>query len=144
MFPGELVVDDGAGAITLPGQHLIRGDLEVGEDLQDFIGVGAELGEHILRLLVLVDASKPVVGGNGHYAANGPDLLPVEQRHGLGERDAVTSDQALGGLGAERVNVEGAPDGHHQSQQQEREGDAQYGQDAAPLVAKRAFSHEAS
>ena len=49
------------------------------------------------------------------------------------------ADSALYG-----VKVEGAPDGHHQSQQEQRERDAQHGEDTAPLVAKRALGHEAS
>jgi hypothetical protein len=61
----------------------------------------------------------------------------------LGQRNAVTGNEALGGLGAALVDIESAPDGHHQSQQQQRESDAQDGQNAAPLVAKRAFGDEA-
>ena len=68
---------------------------------------------------------KPTVRGNGSHAGDSPDPLPVRQRQQLRERDAVAGYQALRGLGAERVDVKSPPDCHHQSQQQERERDAQ-------------------
>ncbi len=45
---GERDVDDGAGAIMLPGFQLILRDDFVGGDLQIFVWIGGELGEEVL------------------------------------------------------------------------------------------------
>jgi len=42
------------------------------------------------------------------------------------------------------VNVEAAPDRHHEREQHEREHDAQHGQQAPALIAKGALGYEAS
>jgi hypothetical protein len=55
----------------------------------------------------------------------------------------MASNQPLRRLSIAFVNVEAMPDSHHDSQQQERERNAQHGKDAPPLVAKSAFGHEA-
>src|SRR5581483_8743199 len=56
----------------------------------------------------------------------------------------MAHDQPLRRFGAALIKVKRAPDRHHQGQQQEGETNAEYGEKAAPLVAKCALSDKAS
>src|SRR5882724_5071150 len=49
--------------------------------------------------------------------------------------------EPLGGIRGALIDVEGAPDSHHQREQQQRESDAEHSQYAAPLVAE-CVSHD--
>src|SRR5258708_35001370 len=56
----------------------------------------------------------------------------------------MAGNQTVGRRRVALVEVEAVPDGDHDSQQQERERNAQHGQDAAPLVAKGTLANKTS
>src|SRR5437762_2737031 len=53
----------------------------------------------------------------------------------------MPSHEPFGGIRRTLIDVEGAPYGHHQREQKQREADAQHSQNAAPLVAE-GISHD--
>src|SRR6267142_4896355 len=69
---GQFAVDHRARLIFLPGRQLIIRNLEVRRDLEDFVGIGSELGEKILRLLVFVQTAKPLRGRDRDHSGDGP------------------------------------------------------------------------
>src|SRR5215831_11980801 len=76
-LPGEFGVDDGAGAVMLPGFDLLRGYLKFGIDLEQFLGIGTELGEEVFRLVVLVLPAEPLLVDHLGDTGDGPDFLPI-------------------------------------------------------------------
>ena len=133
---GERDVDDGASAIVLPGFQLILRDDFVGGDLQIFVWIGGELGEEVLRTVIDVAAAEPRDRGNGVDPGNGTNLFAIESRKKECQRYAITNDQTTRSFGGHLVDVKRAPDADHHGQQQQREADADHGQQAAAFIPK--------
>ena len=70
--------------IALPGGELVVGNLEVGSDFENLCRIGSKLREEVFGLVVDVDPSKPVGGGDRDDAGNGADFLAVIHGHTLG------------------------------------------------------------
>ena len=142
VFLGHVFVDDGARAVALPSCSLLRRNLIVGVDLKEFRGVGAELGEEVFRLVVLILAAKPSDGHHMGHARNGSNPLTVKLRQKVRQRNPVTGHQPLRRILTALIEVKTPPNRHHQRQQEQGERNASYGQQAAALVAKCVFGDE--
>ncbi len=143
-FLASWSVDYYSRTVALPGQQLIRGHFEVGEDLEDFVRISPKLGEESFPACHLCISRQTSCWERPPQRPEWRGSSPGKTRAGLRQRYAMANDQALRGLNAVGIDVESAPDGHHQSQQQQRESNAHHGQEAPPLVTKRALGHEAS
>ena len=133
---GERDIDDGAGAIMLPGFQLILRDDFVGSYLQIFVWIGGELGEEVLRPVIDVAAAEPRDRSDRIHSRNGSNFFAIESGKKECQRDAITNDQATRSFGSDLVDVERAPDADHHGQQQQREADADHGQQAAAFIPK--------
>src|SRR5208283_4209484 len=76
-FLGELIVNHATGAVALPGLELVGGNPDVGEYLEDFVRIGAELREKMFGLVVNVQSAEPVVRSDGDHSGDGANLLAV-------------------------------------------------------------------
>ena len=144
VFLGQFHVHHGAGTVPLPAFHLLRRHRLVRVDLQILARICGELGEEILRLVVLVAAAEPGHRDHTHNSGQRADFVAIETWQEDSQRNPVTGDEPFGGLGSPLVDIKAAPDGHHEGEQQQRKADAEDRQQAPAFVAKSVLRHEAS
>src|SRR5882672_5886341 len=95
----------------LPGIELVSRYLELRIYFHDLLWIGAELGEEVLRLVVHVLPTKPLLVHHFLYPGNGLDFLPVIAGQIEDQRHLVANDQALRRLFVRLAVIKAAPDG---------------------------------
>src|SRR5215831_2330695 len=105
LFPVELVGDllarDEAAARRFPLGVDFRIDCRVVEDLVEVdVGIGRELADPVLRLVVLVDAAKPDLRRHGDHTRDLLDPLALGERQEVAEAGRVLHDEPVGALSA--------------------------------------------
>src|SRR5262249_3680444 len=106
----QLVVNNRAGAVVLPGIKLVLRNLKIGVDLEQLLRIGRELREEMLGLVVDVLTTVPLRRHDGLHALYSPDLLRVINWQRERERNAMTRDQTLRRLLAAAVDIKCTPD----------------------------------
>ena len=118
MLLGEFTIHDGPGAVVLPGDDLIVGNLPFFINFKELVGVGPKLREEVPRLVVFVHPTKPISGKDNCNSWNRANLFPVVARHRKDQRHLVACDQPQGRFLRTFFEIEVAPDGHHQREQE--------------------------
>src|ERR1022692_2966405 len=82
---GEIVADDGAGAVANEGLLLVFGYFQLAKYGEELLRLDAEAGEEVLGIAgVLIRAVEPLRGHEFLYAGHLADALAVKQRDGDG------------------------------------------------------------
>src|SRR5713226_5111207 len=95
----------------LPGFELVAGYLEFRVHLHDLLWIGAELGEAVTWLIVLILAPKPLLVDHFLHVRDGLALLPVIAGQSEDRGPRMANDHALRRLFAGRAVIKGAPVG---------------------------------
>ena len=136
VFLGQLNVHNTPSAVSLPGGELFGRHNFVGGNLKIFVWIGSELSEEIFRLVILIGSPKPGHRDDMNHAGNAPDLVTIVNRKKVRQRDLVPRHNAQRGVRRSFIDIKTAPDAKHDTEQKQRERNADDRQQTSALVAK--------
>src|SRR5262249_53603845 len=147
-LPVELVcqtyINDRARPVVLPRLQLVLRNLVFRINLEQFHRIRAELCEKIVRLVVPILPSKPLLVDHFLHMRQRLNFLPIVARQIEYKRYLVPHDEPLRRLFTGFAVVKTPPHRNKERQQQQRKANAQYRQNAAPLITKGIFADKSA